>query len=710
MFGAEGTTASATAGNAVSGSVHGHVVQARDIRQIVQVFDSGGARVVPAQLPPVPRSFTSRARELAHLGRWHVGDGESSLLVVLHGVGGVGKTTLALRWLHDLGREFPDGTLYADLGAFSTDKPVSSDDALEWFLIALGVRPDHIPVELAARTGLYRSVVAGRSVAVLLDNALSAAQVRPLLPAGGPSVVVVTSRLRLAGLGMDGARFVEVDPMDVDSSVALLANVVDDRRLADEPGAAREVALLCGGLPIALSVVGARLSARPRRTLSREATALRAERQRLSALSIEGEQSVEISFDLSYRELPAAAARLYRLCSLHPAGDFGVEVAAAGADLPVDEAEGLLDLLVDANLLREVDDRSFAFHDLLRLHALGQSDREDPPAAQAAAVRRLVELYLDVVVSADAVLHPHRRRVGPRYENPRQRFDTDVEALTWLTAHRATLRWALEQATRQRWDDVVWQFCEAMWGFFLHTRRYEEWIAANIEGVEAARRCRAPLAEARLRTQLGFSYAKSHRYQESIAQSTEALRLSEGLGDERAIATALSQLGRAARGNGDPASALDYFTRARDIQERLGERRYAAMYQRRIGQILTELGRYDDAVRELTAAAATMKAVGDRTQHARALMYLGITGVRSSRPESAAQPLHEALDLMRELGSAYYRAEILTAMGELAEQTGDLSTARRSYAKAAELYGGVEDPRADGVRSRLSELPETNTE
>jgi tetratricopeptide (TPR) repeat protein len=674
--------------NAYSGSVHGSVVQARDVRQIVQVFDRAAEPVVPAQLPPVPRSFTSRQRELDRLAHWR------SPLVVLHGVG---KTTLAVRFLQGLAGEFPDGNLFVDLRAFSADDPVTAEDALEWLLIGLGVRPDAMPLELAARTGLYRSLVAGKSLAVLIDNALSAAQVRPLLP-GGASIAVVTSRQRLAGLAMDGARFVEVDPMDLTASVELLAKVVDDERTSAEPVAAQELARLCGGLPIAISVIGARLSSRPRRTLAREATALR--EQRIAALTLDGEPSVQTLFDLSYRDLPPAAARLYRLCSVHPAGDFDLAAAAACAGLPLPETEDLLDVLVDAHLVREVDDRTYALHDLIRVHARDQLTATE----HAAALRRVVEWYLDVLVSADLALHPLRRRTGPRYEQPLVLFRNDTESLAWLTAHRATLRAAFAEAVERSWDDLVWQFSEAFWGFFLHSRHYQAAIDMFGAGVLAACRLADPLAEARLRLQLGYAHAKIGDHRAAAEQNTQAMRLAEAVGDQRVLATAHSRLGRSARDGGRLVEAIEHYARARDMQEAIGSARDVALCRRRIGQVLARLGRHDEAVVELRAAAASFESLGERTQHSRSLMFLGLAALDSADPSSAAEPLAEALDLMRELGSAYFQAEILTAVGDLAARTADLPAARRAYAEAVELYEQLCDPKAAEARARLASI------
>jgi tetratricopeptide (TPR) repeat protein len=679
--------------NAYSGSVHGSVVQARDVRQIVQVFDRAAEPVVPAQLPPVPRSFTSRQRELDRLARWR----SESPVVVLHGVGGVGKTTLAVRFLQGVAGEFPDGNLFVDLRTFSADGPVTAEDALEWLLIALGVRPDAMPMELAARTGLYRSLVAGKSLAVLIDNALSAAQVRPLLP-GGASIAVVTSRQRLAGLAMDGARFVEVDPMDLTASVELLTKVVDDDRPSAEPVAAQELARLCGGLPIAISVVGARLSSRPRRTLAREATDLR--EQRIAALTLDGEPSVQTLFDLSYRDLPPAAARLYRLCAVHPAGDFDLPAAAACAGLPMPDTEDLLDVLVDANLIREVDDRTFAYHDLLRVHARDQLSATE----HAAALRRVVEWYLDVLVSADLALHPLRRRTGPRYERPLSLFRNDIESLAWLTAHRATLRAAFAEAVERGWDDLVWQFCEAYWGFFLHSRHYQAAIDMFGVGVAAAHRLADPLAEARLRLQLGYAHAKIGDHRAAAEQNTHAMRLAEAVGDQRILATAHSRLGRAARDGGQLVEAIEHYARARDMQEAIGSARDVALCRRRIGQVLARLGRHDEAVSELRAAAASFESLGERTQHSRALMFLGLTALESVDPASAAEPLAKALDLMRGLGSAYFQAEILTAVGDLAAGGGVLPAARRAYTEAVELYEQLSDPKSVAARAKLATI------
>ncbi|HEY3748255.1 MAG TPA: tetratricopeptide repeat protein [Pseudonocardiaceae bacterium] len=699
-------------GNDIRGTVTGSVVQAGSVGQIhyhlhdYQETGASAGGAVPAQLPRSPEYFTSRERELADLSRWQTTEADQPPLIVISGQAGVGKTTLALHWLRGAREQFSDGQLYVDLGGFSAGEPVDPAEVLEWFLAALGLPSDRVPGDLAGRTALYRSVTEQRAMAVLLDNAASAAQVRPLLPAGRDCVVAVTSRWRLTGLAVDGARFVDVDPLDLPSSVDLLRRFVDHERADAEPDAVHELADLCCGLPIALSVVGARLSTRPRRTIAREVADLRSQPRRLTALSVVGEPSVATVFDLSYDSLPEAAGRLYRVAALHPGPRFGVAVLSAALDQPDEDVEEAIDLLAEAHLVAEVDEARFSFHDLVRLHARERAEQDDEPEDRDLSVRRMTEWYLDTAVSADLLVHPLRERLGPRYagDHDQTAFTADDQALAWLDAERDNLIAAALDADWRGWDELVWQFCEALWGLFLHTRRYDGWIVLHRVGIAAAQRCADPSVEARLRAQLGFAYAKLGRFEEAVAENRTGLSLAEAAGDDRARATALSQLGRAARGSGDLETAIGYYRAARDLQDDLGVQRGVALCDRRIGEVLLSLGRPAEAVAEFRSAEAIMAALGDHTQRARSLMFLAKAHVGTGARQAAEAALRTGLDAMRQLGSSYYQAEILVEMGELAAGGDDLAAARRYLDEALSLYRTVEDPAADRVRARLDEL------
>ncbi|MGH3533460.1 MAG: ATP-binding protein [Pseudonocardiaceae bacterium] len=688
--------------NDLSGAVSGPVVQARSIGSVTFQLPATTSPV-PLQLPNAPRFFATRDGELRTLRRWRGENGDRPLLLVVSGPAGVGKTTLALRWLHDMHDEHPDGQLFVELSD-ADSVPVTPDEALDWLLRSLGVAAKDVPAGRARREALFRTLTAERSVAVLLDDALSAAQVRPLIPAGSRSVVVVTSRMRLSGLAMDGAWVLDVDPLNAAASVELLRAVVGPRRVGAEPAAAAELASLCGGLPLALSIVGARLAARPRRSLAREVSELRAEQSRLEGLALDDDVSVEAVLDMSYRSLSLDSRELYRLIGLHPGPEFGVEVLAAVSGWQRQRAGSAVDGAVEANVLTEVQEDRFRCHDLVRLHA--QRVAEQGSDDCAAVRRRVIEWYLDRVVAADVVIHPLRPRLGPRYSEP-ARLEVVGDrgaALGWMEVERRNVRCAVQVAFDEQHHELVWQFCEALWGFFLHTRHYTEWTEMHELGLRSSVLCGDRRAEARLRSQQGFAYAKLGRFDDAITQNTRALQLAEQVGDAQASATALSQLGRAAKGQGDLDTALEYYQRARIMQQDLGEVRGVALCTRRIGDILGRLGHPHEALTELHQAAAMMEQLGDQTQHARALMEIGKAGLRAGMAERAAPPLEQALMMMREFGSLYYQAEILAELARVAQARGDLDTARAHYREAIDLYTTVEDPQAEVLQELLDAM------
>jgi tetratricopeptide (TPR) repeat protein len=686
-------------GNVLSGAAHGPVVQAATVRD-VHFHGPRERAVIPFQLPPASGLFAGRYDELAELDHWRADD--HPLLVVISGPGGVGKTSLALRWLHDTREHFPDGQLYVDLDAHGSTGPATPDEVLEWFLLALGVDAARMPLGLARRQALFRSMTAGRAFAVLLDNAASAAQVRPLLAAG---TVVVTSRWRLSGLAMDGARFVEVDPMDVPASVAVLERAVGGRRLTAEPAAARELATLCGGLPIALSVVGARLSTHPRRSLAKEVGALRVADDRLSTLALADTASVEAVLDLSYVELPFRQARVYRLCALHPGATFGIEVAAAAVDEPVPDVEDALDDLVEKNLVTEVSDDRFRFHDLLRLHARRQAE-SDTKLEREAAVHRMIDWYLDRAVAADLVVLPLRPRVGPRYavDQPSP-FADRAEALAWLEDERGNLVNAVRAAAERNWHAHVWQLCEAMWGLFLFRHHYPDWMETHVLGVAAARQLGDRTAEARIRIQLGFAYAAVGRSYDAIGEFTGALRTAEAIGDDGSRATALRQLAKIARARGDLDTALAHLRHSLGLERSLGRQRGEGLAHRRIGELLTEAGRYDEAVAEFEQGEAILSALDDALGVARLRMFLAEAHLKADRVAQAQSLLDDALTVMTDASSPSYLADVHVLLAEVAQRQGDPARARAHCVAAQEAYAGTGEPVPARITTMLAALP-----
>lgn len=652
----------------------------------------------PVQIPAAAGELVGREAELGRLDEVWALRGTRRPLVVLDGIGGVGKTSVAVHWLSRRLPEFPDGLLYAGL-CEADGSPVPPEEVLHGFLTSLGVPTEEIPAGPAARSGVFRAITAERTLALLLDDAVSAAQVRALLPSATSVMVVVTSRRRLTGLGIDGATFVDLLPLDAAASARLLTAVLGTERLATEPIAARSIIATCSGLPLALGVVAARLRARPLRTLEREARSYA--RYLGDAHRIpEDVQDVQAVFDATYADLPGGAARLYRACGLHPGPEVALETLAAVLEAPIDQVEDEVEILVDANLLADAEEDHVKQHEVLRRDARVRAEREDSPADRTAIARGFARWYLGRSQLADDLIHPHRTRfaaspaTGPSFRDR-------ASALAWWRRELPTLRAVFAEAARNQWDEEVWQFCEASWGYFLHHRDYEPWLAMTTTGVAAAQRCAKPLVEARLRAQLGFAYAKLRRWEPAISENLAALRLGEQVQDEQTRATAVSQLGRAARGQGDLAGALDFYRQSVALHAAVGNDRGVALGRRRCGEVLAELGKDDEAIAELEAAAESMRELGDPNQHARAVMALASLRARQGQHETAAEMLLAGLEVVESLNSPYYTAEIRTALGNVERARGHDQEARHHLARARELYAAMGDPRATTLHETI---------
>ncbi len=575
-------------GNVLSGTVLGPVVQARSIHgDVVFNLPPTTGMPVPRQLLPAPQHFTGRARELSALRGLLAGPPPSLTLAVITGIGGVGKTSLALQWLHEVRDRYPSGQLYADLGGHQQAAAARPEEVLGAFLRALGLPAGQVPVRLAERAAAWRSLTDGRRLAILLDNAASAAQARVLLPARGPSLVAITTRWRIGGLAVDGGQFIELGPMEEADAVSLLDRVAGAGRVRADMEAARTVVRLCGRLPLALCVSGARLAPRPRWPVGRIAADLASEQDRLTALHLTEDMSVRAAFDVSYQALEPGLRRAYRLLAVVPGPDLRPELAGAAVGATVPEAVALLDALAEASLLEDAGQDQYRFHDLVRLHARGQATAEEPAAELTAAIARSVSWYLHAAVAADIVITPGRWRLNPMYEQARDNapaFGSPAEALEYLEAIRPGLLAAVPAAHEHGLHQQAWQLCEALWGLLLFRRYYRPWIDVHVIGLAAARACGDPRAEARMLVQLGYAHLCLQQYQEAAQHFRRALTLRRQAGHLVGEATALEYLALIDLREGLPGQAITTFTRARAVYERVGRRRGVALMTRHIGE------------------------------------------------------------------------------------------------------------------------------
>ncbi|MFD6190665.1 MULTISPECIES: tetratricopeptide repeat protein [unclassified Streptomyces] len=699
--------------NELSGTVHGPVVQAGSVYGGIH-FGPRPAPVeqTPWQLPPLVRVI-DRTRELATLERHRARAAREDrpVLATLSGLGGVGKTTVALSWLYTLRSRFPGGQLHADLGAQSSEGPEHPAEVLARFLRALGVPAQQIPARLSERTALYRSLTAVRRLVVLLDDAATAAQVRPLLPAGG-NVTVVTSRRRLPGLTVDGCCPVHLEPLAPEAAVELLADTLSDGRVDEQPEDARALVELCAGLPLAVRVAGARLATRPGRRIGTMVRALGEERRRLEALAIDGDHDVLATLDVSYRALPGPAARLYRLLGLHPGREFDGSVAAAlcatdgDAAGPIDGVHHL-DVLHDASLLVEAAGERHRFHDLVRLHAAAKADEDEPPAEREAAVRRLADHYLASATRAEEILDPQHRTMARDY-GPGPVVVADVgpgpeAALDWLERELPNLMAVLHHAADAGFPVVCWQLTDALWPLFLRRKFHAEWAAAHRAGLAAAQELGDTVAECRMLTSGGVGELGAGNPGRALEMFERAARLFLSADDGLGHARTLNYRGLALQRLGRPRGAEEFFRRAAAELPVHGDRRAGGLAALNLADLALNEGRPGEAVLHAGAARGTLTEVGDMYNAARAATCMGRAHLALDRLDPAEELLTTAWAALLEV-SAYEAARALGALAEVAERHGRWQLSRDRCRQALDLYASAGRSRskdAEAVRLRL---------
>jgi len=497
---------------------------------------AAAAPVVPRELPADVGAFTGRAVELAELdlllpdaaGRR---DGVTGPVVIsaVSGTAGVGKTALAVRWAHRVAEVFPDGQLYVNLRGYDPDQPMTPGEALAGFLRALGVADQDMPLEVADRAARYRSLVAGRRVLAVLDNAAAEEQVRPLLPGSGSVMVVVTSRDALAGLvARDGARRLDLDLLPPGEAVALLRALIGPRAEAD-PQAAQALAGQCARLPLALRVAAELAVSRPEVPLAELAAELASEDDRLGLLEAGGDPRAAVAsvFSWSYRHLAADAARLFRLLGLHPAADWDRYAAAAltGSTLP--QAGQLLGVLARAHLIQPAGLGRYGMHDLLRAYGAGLAAGHDGDAVRQQVLTGLFDYYLAASTAAIDLLEPREifRRPGPPpVSSPVPGFGDKAAALSWLNAELATLVSVAGYTAEHGWPSHAIRLAFTLFGF-LDGGRFTEGLAIHAHALNAARTCGDRAAEAQSLHNLGWSHYRCRDYQQGAACFQRSLDL-----------------------------------------------------------------------------------------------------------------------------------------------------------------------------------------
>ncbi|WP_420081629.1 BTAD domain-containing putative transcriptional regulator [Streptomyces sp. JL4002] len=710
-------------------------------------------QTIPAQLPAGVMAFTGRQREMASL------DGllkepynpHTPALATIVGVGGVGKTALAVHWASQVADQFPDGQLFADLRGYDEEHaPVSPAAVLDRFLRALGIGAPQIPADADERASLFRSLLSTRKTLIVLDNVRSFPQLRPLLPGGGRSVVLATSRESLGDLTGDyTALSIRLRMLEPTEATALLIKLAGADRFGSDPVAVEQLGALCDCLPLALRIAGARLAAKPNLSVRSLVERLRDQRGRLDVLS-PGEGGVRAGFRLTYRDLPAEAARMYRRLGLLRTADFAAWAGAAVLDTTVWHAEELIDQLVDAQLLEVASAdpgraARYRFQDLLRLFARERAESDEPEGDTDAALERAFAAWLWLAEEA------HRRIDGRRFPVSREQapapdflrgladelvgapmdwFESERSAVTDMVAHAAE--------TGRAW--YAWTLTQSAVPHFETKNYLEDWQRSAEHALAAARRSGDEPGEATMLRSLGSLAIYQRRYEQAEGWNRAALRLLRNTGDVGGAALAQRNLAMCARFQGDWARALEYCEealsgfhasgdtgneahlmgfqaqieldrgnvggalplaeRAVALSRRTGSVRAEAQSVYRLAEVRLRAGELGEAGEAFEAVLRLTRGEGDRVGEAHALRGLGQTQWSQGLLPAAGGTLQQALEITDELADRFLYARVETDLGCVDALGGHCAKAAERFRRACAAFGevGAQPWRAQAAR------------
>jgi DNA-binding SARP family transcriptional activator/tetratricopeptide (TPR) repeat protein len=647
---------------------------------------------VPAQLPADVAGFAGRAAELARLDELLAGEDDTAdtavLISAVSGTAGVGKTALAVRWAHRARHRYPDGQLYVNLRGYDPEQPLAPAEVLASFLTALGVPAGDVPGDLDGRAARFRTAVAGRNLLLVLDNAATAEQVRPLLPGSASCAVLVTSRDSLAGLvAVQGAHRLELDVLPVPDATALLRRLIGERASA-EPAATLTLVEQCARLPLALRIAAELAVSRPYTPLAELVAELADRRRRLDALDgADPRAAVAAVFSWSLRQLPQPSERAFRLLGRHPGPDFDAYTMAALAGTDLVTAGRTLDRLAAAHLVAALGAGRYGMHDLLRAYAASLPGEDG-------ALTRLLDYYLATAATAVRALLPASADVPT--EVPLA--GTPVPAITgadaggaWLSAERANLVAVIGYTAAHAMPEYTVMLARALapritlgdWPAL--SRIYELALAA-------ARQLGDPADEVRALRSLSNAHFARAEYAVAEEYLREALRQSERSGVPALQASTLTDLGNVATMRQEYLAAREYYVNAEELCREAGDVVGRGRNLTNIAVIEERLGRYDTAIEYHHRALELFRQAGDQIGAARALNNLGAAEGLAGQAELAFQHLEEALRLCRQLDMHGWTGEVLESLGAVHLEHGDPNTARSYFRQALEIFHETGEP------------------
>lgn len=677
----------------------------REAHQQVLNGDLGtaaGGHLVPRQLPTRTPHFVGREEELHLLGKFLGMTGETVVISALGGAGGIGKTTLAVHWAHQIADRFPDGQLYVNLRGFdAASDALQPGEAIRGFLDAFSTPPDRIPTNLQAQAALYRSLLSDRRVLVILDNARDADQVRPLLPASPTCLVLITSRNPLTSLvAREGARPVPLDLLTPDEAIDLLGNHLGHDRVAAEPAAAAELVDHCAGLPLALALMAARAAVNPRLALRDLTRELRDAQRRLDALDAdEPDNGVRAVFSWSYRQLTPAAARMFRLLGVHRGPDISLAAAASLAGTPLDETRQVLDELTKAHLVNEDSQHRFALHDLLRAYAAEQSDD-----GRQAALRRVLDHYLHTALAACAKLYPHRALIQLAEPapgtTPEDITDPDL-ALAWYNAEHQVLLATAALAGDAGFDSHAHRIPWVIASYLNHFGHHHEWVRTQRIAITATERLGDDDGRAHAHVLVGQAHGRLGDYEQAIEDLTLALDIYQKVDNALGLAAAYGSLAWVCKFLGRHDEFFAHSLRSAELYRITGHPLGECRALNAVAFAHTDLGNYEQAVVHSLQALAIARDIGDLDTEANVLDTVGVAYHRLGDHERALEYLRLSADLCVEHCPLNEQVTVFGNLGDVLHTSGDLAGARQAWRRALEIAENLPGVDVEEIRTKL---------
>ena len=671
----------------------------------------GQACGAPRQLPRTVRNIAGRHNELAALTDLarQAAEAASTAVCVIGGTAGIGKTTLALHFAHQAARAFPDGQLYVNLRGFDpVAAPASPRQAIRGLLDALAIDPGRIPADLDAMAALYRSELADKSMLIVLDNARTEDQVRPMLPGTGRSLVIVTSRRKLTGLAAEGAALLTLDTLPVPEARALLSQRMSEQRLAGDTASVDELTTLCAGLPLALTVVAARAESSRGLSLADLTAELREAGSRLDALdSGEPTTSVRPALAWSYEGVSAPAARMFRLLGLHPGPDITAPAAASLAAVSAQAAGDALTELERAHMLTQHMPGRYAFHDLLRSYALERASSDDQKPARRAAVRRALDHYLHTAHAAALALNPARAPItiaSPRSGVKSVAMADQEQARAWFAAERQVLIAAAKLAAGGGHDAHVWQLAWSLTEFLDRAGYWHEWAELWRAGLEAAERLHDRSAHARAAQSLGRVYIRLARYTDAHVHLQRSIDLYATISDPTGRTHAYLNMAWLCDRLGHPDEALTYARSAQGLCRAAGDQHGEADCCNAVGWYSIQVGDPQSAIAACRQAVALLHQFNDVLGEAMAWDSLGYAHHQLTQHDDAVTCYEHAILLRERIGDRYNRAATLIRLGDTYRAHGRDAAAGSVWRQALTVLDELRHPDAEQVRTKIAQV------